>query len=132
MPERNSGRKVHPRPVAISFTSKSSLGGFEEPKKNSKTAKQAIFENSNVGADIHSSSSANGLADVKPLLPNMFMKPAGVDDPLAGKAQSSSVKDESTGIIDGARKKKPKRPRDTTEPIHEEGKKSTKKKKVAK
>lgn len=128
-PDRNSSRKVHPRPVAISFATTSSLHGLEEPKKHSKTAKQTIFENSNVGADIRSLSLAKPQPPVHPPLPNVFLKPAGIDDPLESKAPLSSEKAEPS-IIDGARRKKPKRPRDPADPTHEENKRGRKKKKA--
>jgi len=69
-------------------------------KKHKETASRVIYDNSNVGVDLHSSS-----ADRKPSgavsTSGVFMKPAGVDDP---SAQSS--RDATTSSTASARKGK--------------------------
>ncbi|KAG6910364.1 hypothetical protein DXG01_011079 [Tephrocybe rancida] len=123
--------KVHPRPKSISGGS-GGLFGFpdEQPSKpkNTKTAKQTIYDNTGVGQDLRSSRQQLS----NPILPSpakpVFLKPAGVDDPQEAKPKSHAA-NASSDIIQGARSKKPKRERPGTEkPDSEEDTKRKKKK----
>lgn len=130
---------MHPRPRTISGGS--GLFGFPEapqsktnpPKNvNAKTAKQAIYDNTGVGKDLRQpKSKEKNPSSAKPV----FLKPAGVDDPLATKRSSSlSVLDSSAAsdIIQGARRKthSTKRERSTDTPDGEDTKLQKKKKKT--
>lgn len=106
----SKGPKAHPRPKAIS-TAPGNLFGFpQEQPKNTKTAREAIYDNSGVGADLRSSRTESSV-------PTGFLKPAGVDDPLKTRPSSSRLdlkaKVEKTDVISGARKQKAKREHST-------------------
>ncbi|KAF7369736.1 hypothetical protein MVEN_00305200 [Mycena venus] len=124
----------------------SSLSGRTGSKKaapnapKGKSARQAIYDNSGVGADLRSQKvdpSAGGQnngttpAPSKPLLPNVFLKPAGVDEP-AENTKSASV---STSAEAGTPERKPKGKREreqTTENAEGESSSSKKRKKKKK
>ncbi|KJA24917.1 hypothetical protein HYPSUDRAFT_65225 [Hypholoma sublateritium FD-334 SS-4] len=126
----SAGRKIHPRPVTISASGSSGhLRGFDQltkPKdgKTSKSAREAIFENSGVGTDLRSESRTK-LSSAS----TTFMKPVGVDDPRSVQTTSKpNTTHNSEAIIDGARqKKKPKRARDAATHESNEGSQRPKK-----
>ncbi|KAF8154223.1 hypothetical protein B0H34DRAFT_662075 [Crassisporium funariophilum] len=129
-----TARKVHPRPISISASGTSGqLRGFDQLKrpKDSKTARQAVFENGGVGTDLRTQARKNGI----PPTPTTFMKPVGVDDPKDIKATELASRPLPTDgeIVDGARRKPFKRERDAaTDGASETVKKSrSKKKKVS-
>ena len=122
----STGRKVHPRPISISASGKSGqLRGFEQLKKpkDSKSARQAIFETGNVGLDLRAA-----LKPEPPTSSTTFLKPAGVDDPKDLETRAVASSSRSQDIIEGARQKKPKRERDLTVDDAGEAKKPKKKK----
>jgi len=93
-------RKIHRRPIWKSASGTSEqLKGFE-PQKDTKTARQTIFESGGVGTDLRAPSR-------KIATSTTFMKPAGVDDP-----KNIHVLPSSGSIIEGARQKQIKRERD--------------------
>ncbi|KAF8816908.1 hypothetical protein BYT27DRAFT_7075843 [Phlegmacium glaucopus] len=108
-PESSSKRKVHPRPISISASGTSGqLKGFEQlqKQKDSKTARQTIFESGGVGTDLRAPSRKHVVSSTS----TAFMKPAGVDDP---KNASSSLPLHTAGdIIARAQVKQTKRERD--------------------
>ena len=94
-PESSSKRKIHPRPITISASGTSGkIKGFEE--KDTKTARQAIFESGGVGTDLRAPSRRNTTTSTS----TTFVKPAGVDDPKNIRSLPTSG-----SIIEGARKK---------------------------
>lgn len=120
--ESSSTRKIHPRPISISASGTSGqLKGFEQLQKpkESKTARQTIFENGGVGTDLRAPSRKNAVASTSAT----FMKPAGIDDPRTA-SDSVLLPIASRGIIESTRRKQTKRERD---PSGDEPK-STKKK----
>ena len=131
-PSSSSERKIHPRPVTISASGSSGyLRGFDlltHPKdgKTSKSAREAIFENSGVGTDLRSESRTKPSS-----ASTTFMKPVGVDDPRSVQTTSKpNISHNSEAIIDGARqKKKAKRAREAPTPESNEGSKRLKKSK---
>lgn len=104
-----------------------------EKPKNSKTARQAIFESSGVGIDLRAQARIESESFTSATATTAFMKPAGVDDPKDIDASSSSVmSSKADGIITSARQKKVKRVRerdDTTRESEAVAKKQKKKKK---
>jgi hypothetical protein len=103
--------------VSISASGSSShLRGFEQSAKardgkNSKSARESIFENSGVGTDLRSEARKDHATSTT--APTTFLKPMGVDDPKDIKTERTTPKPE--GVIDSARqKKKAKRERDAT------------------
>ncbi|PPQ85757.1 hypothetical protein CVT25_003075 [Psilocybe cyanescens] len=125
-PPPSTGRKVHPRPISISASGASGqLRGFEDFKnpKDSKTARQAIFESGGVGTDLR----------VQAQIPSTtFMKPAGIDDPKVAQPASMAASSYPNSIINGARQKKAKRERDRDAPTDETSDVATKPKKKKK
>ncbi|KAF5329384.1 hypothetical protein D9619_008951 [Psilocybe cf. subviscida] len=135
--------KVHNRPVSITSSGKSGhLQGFDEldgvntantvkatrVQKSSKSARDAIFENGRVGADLRASRGNTANATNTPPSTSTFMKPAGIDEPANIQGISSSRKSVSEQVLDGSRQKKAKRPRE--QPTGEGGEvNKTKKKK---
>lgn len=103
----SKGSKVHPHLKFIS-------GPQQKQPKNTKTAKQAIYDNTGVGVDIRRSKTAQIESSVKPV-PDVFLKPAGVDDPLDSKpvilGSKSSTHSAEADIISGTLNKKVKRER---------------------
>jgi len=105
-----------------------------------KSARQAIYDNSGVGADLRSqkvdpdagSAQNNNTtsAPSKPPLPNVFLKPAGVDEP-AESTKSASAEDVKPPVPNSPeRKSKGKREREEpAENADSEGSKKRKKKK---
>ncbi|KAG6810348.1 hypothetical protein H0H92_012241 [Tricholoma furcatifolium] len=136
--------KVHPRPKTISGGS-GGLFGFPDPDaqspkpkskskdKNKKTAKEAIYDNTGVGEDIHPTKQ-HLLSNPPPGTNSKtatFLKPAGVDDPLETKPKPSPAASTDSDIIQGARGKKLKRERPGTDtPTGDDSKRKKKKKKV--
>ncbi|KDR78296.1 hypothetical protein GALMADRAFT_64883 [Galerina marginata CBS 339.88] len=110
-PQQPTGRKVHPRPISISASGTSGqLRGFESLKKpkDSKTARQAIFDSGGVGTDLRTQARTS---DSPSNTPTTFMKPAGIDDPKNLQASSSNA----DTITNNARQKiKRDRERDAT------------------
>ncbi|KAJ6554365.1 hypothetical protein B0H19DRAFT_145633 [Mycena capillaripes] len=106
-----------------------------------KTARQAIYDSSGVGADLRApkvdpdASTQSNNATSKPSLPNVFLKPAGVDEPAestkSASASTSATKTPTLSSDSAERKPKVKREREqTTENADgESGKKRKKKKK---
>lgn len=87
------------------------IRGFEEPtkpKKDAKTARQAIFETGGVGTDLHSQPRADQTGSSS----TSFMKPAGIDDPHDIRTPSTAVSSNPGAIINGARQRKIKRERE--------------------
>jgi len=104
-----------------------------------KTARQAIYDNSGVGADLRAQkvdpdtgmqNMNTSPAPSKPPPPNVFLKPAGVDEP-AESTKSASTSAARTPPSDSAeRKPKVKREREqTAENAEGEGSKKRKRKK---
>ncbi|KAJ7735962.1 hypothetical protein B0H16DRAFT_125744 [Mycena metata] len=99
-----------------SNTNNSKKGSANAAPKG-KTARQAIYDNSGVGADLRSQKATESMNDYapplpsKPPLPNVFLKPAGVDAP----PESSK-----TPLATGSGERKPKRERES-EPTGEAG-----------
>lgn len=81
-------------------------------QKSSKSARDAIFENDGVGADLRASRSNNANATTTPPSTSTFQKPAGIDEPTNGRASSSSRRTGPEQVLDGVRQKKTKRPRE--------------------
>ncbi|KAF8900115.1 hypothetical protein CPB84DRAFT_1747567 [Gymnopilus junonius] len=118
-PSEYKGRKVHPRPISISATGSSGqLRDFERIEKpkskrkdDSKTARQAIFENGGVGTDLRTQARSD---DVPPKS-TTFLKPAGIDVPKDLQTAPAALTSNSDNVINGARsgKKKRERERDT-------------------
>ncbi|RDB17597.1 hypothetical protein Hypma_001044 [Hypsizygus marmoreus] len=140
----SKGSKAHPRPISISRASGgSNLFGFppQQPKSanpNAQTAKQAIFDNTGVGVDLRASASKfpQSEGSVKPSPgPNVFLKPAGVDDPSETKSSSAvstpGVVAADSDVIPGARSKKVKRVRSGIDQTDADAMKRKKKKKSA-
>ncbi|TFK36063.1 hypothetical protein BDQ12DRAFT_699775 [Crucibulum laeve] len=126
----SKGRKPHPHPVSISASGSSGLRGFDQFKqfKDTKTAKQEIFDNAPVGDDLRPPPAIKSIFSAKPTS-NTFLKPSGVDDPLETKPRAAMTS--SPSIIEGARSKKMKRERDPVgEPSHDDTKKPKRKKKA--
>jgi len=123
----SKGRGVHPRPKSISISSASGhlLGFPQEQPKSTKTAKEAIYDNTGVGEDLGRSKPE------PPIISTGFIKPAGVDDPLKERPMSTKLGPEATNeeddVIPGARKKKAKRERPGID--HPEGEATKRKKK---
>ena len=103
--ESSLKRKIHRRPISISASGTSGqLKGFEE-EKDTKTARQTIFESGGVGTDLRAPARKNAIRSTS----TTFMKPAGVDDPKNMHALPSSG-----SIKEGARLKQiKKRERDS-------------------
>ena len=98
--ESSPKRKIHRRPISISASGTSGqLKGFEQ-KKDTKTARQAIFESGGVGTDLRAPARKNPISSTS----TTFMKPAGVDDPKNMHALPSSG-----SIKEGGRLKKIKK-----------------------
>lgn len=129
----------HPRPVSISGSS-GMLSGFPQQAKSTKTAKEAIYDNTGVGADLR--------GKPVPTVP-VFLKPSGVDEPSAPKPNTTKTRTVhgSTGsprksndepstsnmegdIIPSTRSKKVKRERSTADQMDGEGTKRKKKKSI--
>lgn len=136
--------KIHNRPVSITSSGKSGhLQGFDEldgantantakatrMQKSSKSARDAIFENGGVGADLRASRSNHANATNTPPSTSAFMKPAGIDEPTNVQSISSSRQSESDQILDSAPQKKAKRPREQAASEGGEVNKTKKKKK---
>ena len=116
---------MHPHPTPIGSVSGKLLSGLQplKPKtpKESRSAREAIFDNSGVGTDIRSIPSSKRNADVANEQPfTGFLKPSGVDAP-------SSSKSKGVETVDGSPKKY-KRRRQGSEEAEESKKKSKKKK----
>ena len=117
--ESSPRRKIHQRPISISSSGTSGqLKGFEQ--KDTKTARQAIFESGGVGTDLRAPSRKNAFTSTST---TTFMKPAGVDDP---KNIHSLPTHGST--LEGARLKKIKRERDNGDEPSDSKKKMKKRK----
>ena len=105
----SKGRKVHPQPKSISSASGHLLGFPQEQPKSTKTAKEAIYDNTGVGKDLGRSKPE------PPIISTGFIKPAGIDDPLKERPMGTKLRSEATNeeddVIPGARKKKAKRER---------------------
>jgi hypothetical protein len=127
------GSKAPGRPVSISGSS-SNLQGFSNLKKQkgSKTAKQAIYDNSGVGIDLRPAPPMRPTTAANPL-PNVFLKPSGVDDPADTPSVASNDARNDANIIHGARDKvNVKRERESApEQLEGEGKRRKKKRKNA-
>ncbi|KAJ7459446.1 hypothetical protein B0H11DRAFT_171765 [Mycena galericulata] len=121
-PPNASTSKSQGKPKAISST----LSGRPSPKKaningpKGKTARQAIYDSSGVGADLRAQKSEpvptgqNPNANPSPAAPNVFLKPAGVDEP-ADSAQARSKASNKTPTPESVeRKQKGKREREAT------------------
>lgn len=97
-----------------------------QPKtpKESKSAREAIFDNSGVGTDLRSTSSSKHKADgVGERSSIGFLKPSGVDAPSDSKSKRFET-------IDAAHEKQHKRRRQNSEETDESKKKPKKKKQV--
>ncbi|KAG5637701.1 hypothetical protein H0H81_003556 [Sphagnurus paluster] len=140
-PDNQNRPKVHHRPK-ISDKSGAGLFGFpDEPSsksktKSSKTAKQAIYDNTGVGEDLRRRATKTrdvdeALAADSLKLKSVFLKPAGVDEPTpAGSGPSSISHNSDPDVIQGARSKKAKRDRtNADQPDGEDAKPKKKKKK---
>lgn len=102
--ESSSKRKIHRRPISLSASGTSGqLKGFEQLEKDTKTARQTIFESGGVGTDLRASSRRNTTTSTS----SIFMKPAGVDEPKNVHVSSSG------STTEGARLKQIKRQRDS-------------------
>ena len=127
----SKGRKVHPQPRSISSASGHLLGFPQEQPKSTKTAKEAIYDNTGVGKDLGRSKPE----PPRPIISTGFIKPAGVDDPLKERPMSTKLGPEATNeeddVIPGARKKKAKRERPGIDLPDGEAAKRKKKKKSA-
>lgn len=111
---------MHPRPKSISGAPGNNLFGFPaQQPKNTKTAKQAIYDNTGVGTDLRQSKTIE--SSPKPS-PSVFLKPSGVDDPKDSRPSAY------TDIIPGARSKKAKRERSNVDQPDGEGTNRKKKK----
>jgi len=88
--------------MAVSVPKASSSRKLKEP------ANRVIYDNSNVGVDLHSSSTTRTLSAAMPTS-NTFMKPAGVDDP-----STPSSRDATAGSVTSSARKG-KRRQDNTE-----------------
>jgi len=122
-PKPSSKRKIHPRPISISASGTSGqLKGFEQLQKpkDSKTARQTIFDSGGVGTDLRTPSRKNDVTSAS----TSFMKPAGVDDPKNNRTLSTSE-----SIIEGVRQKQIKRERDHNGDEPHDSKKKLKKRK---
>jgi len=120
--ESSLNRKIHRRPISISASGTSGhLKGFEQnfEQKNTKTARQTIFDSSGVGTDLRAPSRKNVISSTS----TTFMKPAGVDEP-----KNIHVSPSSGSIIEGARLKQIKRERDGGEERNDSKKKLKKRK----
>ncbi|GLB44485.1 putative M-phase phosphoprotein 6 [Lyophyllum shimeji] len=138
-PDDHKRPKVHPRPKSISGGS-GHLFGFPEKRdskrdskpRSTKSAKQAIYDNAGVGEDLRRAKLQKlETTSAKPT----FLKPSGVDDPHDVKPPSSgatSSAHDDGDVIQGARSKKVKRERSSTDqPEGEETKRKKKKMKRA-
>jgi hypothetical protein len=89
-----------------------------------KTARQAIYDNSGVGSDLRSQkvdpNAGTQINNATPALskpppPNVFLKPAGVDEPAESTKSASTAGNTPTPSSDSAeRKPKGKREREQT------------------
>ncbi|KAK2462777.1 hypothetical protein APHAL10511_005168 [Amanita phalloides] len=125
--EKPSRSRVHPNPIPIQAVSGKLIHGLpplkSKPSKESKSARQAIFDNSGVGTDLRAAKrKMDKTDDVDDRAPIGFLKPSGVDAPPA------TSKSKNPDAIDGAREKKHKRTHETTEETDESVKKRKKKK----
>jgi len=122
--------KIHPRPISISSSSGKPLSGF--PLKSTKTAKEAIYDNAGVGADLRPPKPIHPVSPAK-FTPRTYLKPTGVDDPAETKPSNEATSNSNMWgddeVIPGARNSKVKRQRQTNP--DEEGAKRNKKKKKA-
>ncbi|KAJ6465695.1 hypothetical protein C8R45DRAFT_1106743 [Mycena sanguinolenta] len=126
----------------------SSLSGRTGSNKNSKkvanapkgkSARQAIYDNSGVGADMRSqklepsdTSAENNSPPPKPL-PNVFLKPAGVDEPVeSAKSGLEATSGDAGTPYSAGRKSKGKRDREQTAENVESDSPSKKRKKKKK
>ncbi|KAF8319597.1 hypothetical protein F5887DRAFT_1218631 [Amanita rubescens] len=119
--------RVHPHPIPIRSVSGKLLSGLQplKPKapKESRSAREAIFDNSGVGTDIRSIPSSKRNADGADERPfTGFLKPLGVDAPSSSKSKIVETADGSS--------KKHKRRRQGSEEAEESKKKSKKKQQV--
>jgi hypothetical protein len=117
--------RIHPRPISISDSSGKLLSGF--PAKYPKTAKQAIYDNTGVGSDLHPPKPIYDESPAK-FTPSVFLKPSGVDDPAETKPyEEASNLNTQTGanVTPGTRNKR----RQANDHRDEEGAKRKKKKK---
>ena len=120
--------RINSKPISISDSSGKVLRGL--PSKSTKTARQAIYDNTGVGADLRPSKPTNSALPAKSTAPapTVFLKPAGVDDPAESKPyEETSNSNVQNDVTPGMRNK---RQRPTSDHREEEGvKKKTKKKK---
>lgn len=126
--EKPSHSRVHPNPIPIQSVSGKLISGLQplQPKtpKESKSAREAIFDNSGVGTDLRSTSSSKHKADgVGEHSSIGFLKPSGVDAPSDSRSKRFET-------IDAAHEKKHKRRRQNSEETDESKKKPKKKKQV--
>lgn len=95
--------------MAISGSSGAVRGSPKKPKDSSRTAKQAIYDNTGVGVDLRSES-----AKAVPSAPAAgFLKPSGVDEPVQStKASGTAAKrlrESTEEQLEGAGKKSKKK-----------------------
>ncbi|KAF8623768.1 hypothetical protein AX15_006210 [Amanita polypyramis BW_CC] len=129
--ETGGRSRIHPNPIPIQSVSGkgkllSGLDSLQPPKtsKESKSAREVIFDNSGVGTDLRTMSTKHKAENAKEERSMGFLKPSGVDAP------PGSNKSKRLTILDGAREKKHKRIREGSEE-RDEGRKKSKKKKQA-
>jgi len=113
--------RIHPRPISISDSSGKLLSGF--PSKHTKTAKQVIYDNSGVGTDLRPPKPTYPVKS----MPNVFLKPSGVDDPGDTKPYEEASNSNAPSDADFSSRTRSKR-RQNKEHRDEEGTKRKKKK----
>ncbi|KAJ2921916.1 hypothetical protein H1R20_g15176, partial [Candolleomyces eurysporus] len=110
-PEHTNGRKIHPRPVAISGKSGGFLRGFDQLEKSSKpkkSAKDMVFESGGVGSDLRSvqkSSDETSAGVPAPGSTTGFLKPAGVDAPASAREPKPKRKREANTTAESSRER---------------------------
>ncbi|CAA7261984.1 unnamed protein product [Cyclocybe aegerita] len=116
-PPAPTDRKPVHRPTSISGSRTSSQ---QSKTKDSKTARQAIFESGGVGVDLRT--------QAREAAPTEFLKPAGVDDPKDTKpVLPESPASAPHNLTSGAREQKVKREREA--PVNDSGEARAKPKK---
>ncbi|KAJ7613730.1 hypothetical protein DFH06DRAFT_1242145 [Mycena polygramma] len=140
-PPAASTSKSAGKPKQISSVS-GRTGNSNSNAKNSpkgKSARQAIYDSSGVGADMRAKKTETGAgtrsstgtpAPSKPPLPNVFLKPAGVDEPAESTKSASASMSTAKTSSPSSEKSKGKREREQTGTVETaEGENSSKKRK---
>ena len=119
--------RIHPRPISISDSSGKLLSGF--PSKHTKTAKQAIYDNTGVGADLRPPKPTQPVKST----PNVFLKPSGVDDPATTKPyeEASNSNAQIDADVTSRTRNKRHRNNDKDDRVEDGAKRKKKKEKVS-